>query len=93
MIDAKDEPQQADFQATIYPNPTQDVLNLKIENTTVNDFKITLYNLAGQQISQDVFSGNTHQVEVSQLTAGEYILRLQSADNHIFMTSKFLKLQ
>ena len=92
MIDAQDEPQQPDFQATIYPNPTQDVLNLAIENADEKGFRIVLYNLAGQQISQSSFSGNTHQIEVSQLPVGEYIIRLQRLDNQKIMTSKFLKM-
>jgi hypothetical protein len=92
MIDTKDEPQQPDFQATIFPNPTQDVLNLSIENTNEKGFRIALYNLAGQQISQSSFLGNTHQIEVSQLPVGEYILRLQNIDNQKIMVSKFLKI-
>lgn len=92
MIDTEEEPQQPDFQATIYPNPTQDVLNLAIENANEKGFRIALYNLAGQQISQSSFLGNSHQIEVSQLPVGEYIIRLQNIDNQKVMMSKFLKM-
>ncbi len=92
MIDTEEDPQRPDFQATIYPNPTQDVLNLSIENANEKGFRIALYNLVGQQISQSSFLGNSHQIEVSQLPVGEYIIRLQNMDNQKVMVSKFLKM-
>jgi hypothetical protein len=91
-INAKDEVGKISFEAIIFPNPTQDILNLRIENSNTDDFKIMLYNMAGQQISRGSFSGKTHQIEVSQLPVGEYIIYLQTIDNQNFMTSKFIKI-
>jgi hypothetical protein len=84
VTSTKNEAEKLDFQATIFPNPTQDVLNLNIESENAQDFKISLYNLVGQQILQESFSGNTHQIEVNQLPKGEYVLKLQKMDSQHF---------
>ena len=63
-----------DFQATIFPNPTQDVLNIKtsvFENVTY-----TLYDAQGKLVLQNILSAEQTPIQVSQLAPGSYSLTL-----------------
>ena len=62
------------FQATIFPNPTQDVLNIKtsvFENVTY-----TLYDAQGKLVLQNILSAEQTPIQVSQLAPGAYSLEL-----------------
>ena len=63
-----------DYQATIFPNPTQDVLNIKtsvFENVTY-----TLYDAQGKLVMQNILSAEQTPIQVSQLAPGSYSLTL-----------------
>lgn len=63
-----------DYQATIFPNPTQDVLNIKtsvFENVTY-----TLYDAQGKLVMQNILSAEQTPIQVSQLAPGSYSLEL-----------------
>jgi hypothetical protein len=69
-----------DYQATIFPNPTQDVLNIKtsvFENVTY-----TLYDAQGKLIMQDILSAEQTPIQVSQLAPGSYSLELIFEDSN-----------
>lgn len=64
------------FQAIIFPNPTQDVLNIKtsvFENVTY-----TLYDAHGKLVMQNILSAEQTPIQVSQLAPGIYSLMLKS---------------
>jgi hypothetical protein len=56
---------------SIYPNPTNSILNIKNHLDEFNYFKI--YNLTGQVVVQGVF---TDEINVSEFARGSYILEL-----------------
>lgn len=63
-----------DYQATIFPNPTQDVLNIKtsvFENVTY-----TLFDAQGKLVMQNILSAEQTPIQVSQLAPGAYSLEL-----------------
>ena len=69
-----------DYQATIFPNPTQDVLNIKtsvFENVTY-----TLYDAQGKLVMQDILSAEQTPIQVSQLAPGSYSLELIFEDGN-----------
>jgi hypothetical protein len=62
------------IQATIFPNPTQDVLNIKtsvFENVTY-----TLHDTQGKLVLQNILSAEQTSIQVSQLAPGAYSLEL-----------------
>ncbi|MCP4438843.1 MAG: T9SS type A sorting domain-containing protein [Aureispira sp.] len=64
---------------TVYPNPVQDIVNIRLEGIqeTVN---LQLLNTAGQTIQQELLKiqeGQTIQLDMSRLTNGIYLLNLQ----------------
>ena len=69
-----------DYQATIFPNPTQDVLNIKtsvFENVTY-----TLYDARGKLVLQNILSAEQTPIQASQLAPGSYSLELIFEDNN-----------
>ncbi len=93
-IGNKENTQNIGFQAIVFPNPTQDILNLTIKDDDAENisFEITLFNLSGQQLSQGSFSEKNYQIEVSHLPVGEYILKLKNSKSQKILVSKFLKI-
>ena len=74
----------------IYPNPTSDILNLRLKTNT--NSRIELYNLQGELInSWKVESNNSNlQLDISQLEVGVYVLRvIENGD--VVLTEKILK--
>lgn len=64
------------LQASLYPNPVRDILNIEIENDIQS---IEIYNIQGQK----VLSSNQKQLNVSDLATGMYMVRIQDIDNNI----------
>lgn len=73
----------------IYQQPVEDILSIR----TTNIAKIiSVYNLSGQQMIQQKEFGDKkeYSIPVRGLTAGYYIVVLQSADGKVYK-SKFMK--
>ena len=67
-----------DFNAlSVYPVPTADILNISYKSAIDN---VKIYNLLGQEVfSQNINSANS-QINIASLTAGNYIVKLSSAE-------------
>ena len=76
----------ADNQIAVYPNPTSDILNLKLPNNIAID-KVTIIDLTGKMVVEQ--SQNANVVPVENLADGIYIIQVISGDN-LFET-KFVK--
>ncbi|WP_282031806.1 chondroitinase-B domain-containing protein [Winogradskyella eximia] len=73
----------ADLQnnVTIYPNPVQGNLNVKVHNVTnIESYK--LYNIDGRLIMESDLNveNSTFKIDISEVTSGTYILNLSSDD-------------
>lgn len=74
--------QQANLIAamTAYPNPTQNILNLKVVPTEVGDYTIEVSDLAGRLLQKEAITlqagENIHSIAVNNLTKGVYAVRL-----------------
>jgi len=56
----------------VYPNPAQNTLNLSIASTSKITVKIM--NLLGDQVYTNALSGGAQQIDISNLSAGTYLL-------------------
>jgi len=70
-----------DYQATIFPNPTQDVLNIK--TSTFENVTYTLYDAQGKLVMQNILSAEQTPIQVSQLAPGSYSLTLNNATQNL----------
>ena len=75
---------------TIYPNPANQVLNLKLDQVFDQD-EYSIYNLLGVLMYKSALYSNLTQVDVSGLRAGLYMVNVKNGDQ-VFQ-SKFIKKQ
>jgi hypothetical protein len=83
-------PQNQISQLQLFPNPTENTLNLKLSNQPIQE--IVVFNLQGRVIFQENKSGtsNNSQIDASDFSNGIYIVRVTSAHG-IVSSSKFIK--
>jgi hypothetical protein len=65
-----------DYEATIFPNPTSEVLNIR--TSTFEHVTYTLYDAQGKLVMQDILSAEQTPIQVSQLAPGSYSLTLNN---------------
>ena len=72
------------YEAIIFPNPTEDVLNIR--TSTFENVTYTLYDAQGKLVMQNMLSAEQTPIQVSQLAPGSYSLTL---NNQIQNLKKF----
>ena len=77
-----------DYEATIFPNPTTDVLNIK--TSKFENVGYTLYDAQGKLVMQNILSAEQTPIQVSQLALGNYSLTLKS-ETKTLKTFKLVK--
>ena len=65
---------------SLYPNPTKDMLYIALQNPMREALLISVYNVQGQLVLEDVLSSLTsvHRLNTATLANGVYMVRLQS---------------
>jgi len=66
-------------QLSLYPNPTEDILNISSENTIV---WVEIYNQLGQVIIHDSNTEGINQIALNQLSAGLYFIHLKDFEGN-----------
>jgi len=64
----------------VYPNPTNDILNIGLEDGEEN-VTVTISDITGKLISQHTFSQHINSISLKELPAGLYILHAVFADH------------
>jgi hypothetical protein len=65
------------FSISVFPNPTSDVLTLKLTKENVSGLQYLIFDINGKLISQKNLGSAETIVPVVQLTVGFYILKVQ----------------
>jgi hypothetical protein len=76
------------YEAIIFPNPTEDVLNIR--TSTFENVTYTLYDAQGKLVMQDILSAEQTPIQVSQLAPGSYSLTLNNQTQNL-KTFKLVK--
>jgi len=76
------------YEAIIFPNPTEDVLNIR--TSTFENVTYTLYDAVGKLVMQDVLSAEQTPIQVSQLAPGNYSIILNNQTQNL-KTFKLVK--
>ena len=79
-----------DYDATIFPNPTEDALIIR--TMTFANVSYTLYDAQGKLLLQDKLSAEQTAIQVSQLAPGSYSLLLNNETQNL-KTFKLIKQQ
>ena len=76
------------YEAIIFPNPTEDVLNIR--TSTFENVTYTLYDAQGKLVMQNILSAEQTPIQVSQLAPGSYSLTLNNETQNL-KTFKLIK--
>jgi hypothetical protein len=76
-------------QISVFPNPASEFVVIK-SDYNLQDAIISLFDLNGKRVLNFKNSNNNNLVDISMLSAGEYVLRIISSDGSIYST-KILK--
>ncbi|WP_406684815.1 M64 family metallo-endopeptidase [Seonamhaeicola sp. MEBiC1930] len=77
------------FKISMYPNPSSEFLNFKIESLTNSKFKIDLVSLDGKKV-KSVKLNSFSKININRLTSGIYIANIY-ANNTLIAHKKFVK--
>lgn len=75
---------------TVYPNPTTEFVNLKIENHSLEDLQFQLLDLNGRQIQFKKIATSETQISMGNLSKAIYLLNVFE-DNKVVKTFKIIK--
>jgi hypothetical protein len=77
-------PETEKIEATIYPNPARDVLNLQVNLDVPSDVQVQIYSMSGALVMSQQFSasqlGSQKQVNISDLPNGLYMVKMQAGN-------------
>ncbi|MBP6429753.1 MAG: DUF1566 domain-containing protein [Bacteroidales bacterium] len=74
----------------IYPNPAHDILNINLNETSIEDAEISIYNIiGGLEYSQKFEILNNTNIDISNLMKGIYFLKVRT-NNNVY-TNKIIK--
>jgi hypothetical protein len=76
------------YEAIIFPNPTEDVLNIR--TSTFENVTYTLYDAQGKLVMKNMLSAEQTPIQVSQLAPGSYSLTLNNETQNL-KTFKLVK--
>ena len=77
----------------LYPNPVSDYLNIKIENSTLENVEFELYNIIGASLKIDVEERgtNNYKIDIKDLYPGYYLLIVKDPIKRFNKSFKFQK--
>lgn len=64
----------------LYPNPAIDIINLKFNSQNTNLVTVNIYNLVGALVKSEKLNNNNHQLNVSDICNGVYIVEIRGND-------------
>jgi Secretion system C-terminal sorting domain len=76
---------------TVSPNPTSSILQVQLTGVDLNDIKITLSDVLGQQIKTSKVTTTTWQTDLSNLATGYYLLTVEDIKSHKSNSFKIFK--
>ena len=77
------------FQARVFPNPAQDVLQLDIQNYSGLNYK--LYDIQGRQLSYAVIGNKNTLINTTQYAKGIYLLVILNENKQKLKTYRIIK--
>jgi polyribonucleotide nucleotidyltransferase len=78
---------------SIYPNPAIEYIQVKIENSSLQDPQVLLYNIIGNpvEVQIKVTDEDTYQIDIKELPTGYYFVAIKDENSYFRETYKFVK--
>ena len=71
-----DENKDISLSMTVFPNPVQSTINLKVEGRNADNLSYVLYDVSGKQYLNQKITGALTQVPMQNLQSGSYVLQV-----------------
>ncbi len=77
----------------IYPNPSVDFLNVRIENSDLEKTELVVHSIIGSRFKVEIekTESNQYKIDVRDLPPGYYLLSIKDPVTEFSKTYKFLK--
>lgn len=82
---------KAGFNFKIYPNPTEDIVNLEMEGNVPGNTTYQLINMKGQVLDAGNINNFNSKLDLSKSETGIYILILRNAESKIDKSYRIIK--
>jgi hypothetical protein len=79
------------IELTVFPNPTADVLYIRMTDATENTISINIHNLAGQQVYSMITDSETTQINSRDWAHGLYIITVLDQNGERMSQTKVMK--
>ena len=76
---------------SVYPNPTTDYLELKVENLQLSELSYKLYDISGKVYQNKEIGNSITKIEMQNLPQGIYFIKVIDTKNKEFKTFKIIK--
>lgn len=83
-------PVELAYKIEAYPNPTNDLLLIRLENADAQEFQYILYDINGKVLEQKELKSNETAINMTNNACGEYLLKIIQTEKEI-MTFKIIK--
>lgn len=74
---------------TLYPNPFQQELNIRIDNSQVNSYSLRITNALGVEVVRQILGQDNNTIEVGHLASGIYFYQLSNG-NQLLKSGKLI---
>jgi len=90
----KTESLQVEIDVELYPNPTDEFLNVTLNNTDLENVEIEMYNIIGNKLTFELDRTrlNSFKINVKELHAGYYLVLVKDPVQRFNKAFKFRKL-
>lgn len=78
---------------SVFPNPTSDLVNIRINHSTIEQVVVFISDLQGKEVYNGIYAGisNTIGINTSEYAPGTYLLSLKNNNNQVLGTYKIIK--
>jgi Secretion system C-terminal sorting domain len=90
VVTALDDLLYKEISCKAFPNPTTSTINLKIENRTLENVSIQLYDLSGKMLYNQKINQTETSISTESLNPSTYLLRIRDGNQEI-KTFKIIK--
>ena len=80
----------AGIEISIFPNPTTDILSLKIDNSELENSEYFLTNISGKVLQSSKITNNIEKLDFTSYASGIYFLSLKH-ENQVIKSFKIIK--
>lgn len=78
-------------QANVYPNPVENVLNVRFDQSTEGIKIVKMYNLTGQNFINRQINAVESQLDISDLPSGIYLIKITNVADEIIYSGRISK--